>query len=78
MAFVGTLILNVEGLWRFGDIANSAMLIPNVIALILLSGAVISMTKRFDKTGELPPNFNGDDWGTTGPADPAEDAPAKD
>ncbi|MAC89807.1 sodium:alanine symporter family protein [Maricaulis sp.] len=78
VAFVGTLILNVEGLWRFGDIANSAMLIPNVIALILLSGAVISMTKRFDKTGELPPNFNGDDWGTTGPADPAEDAPAKD
>ena len=78
VAFVGTLILNVEGLWRFGDIANSAMLIPNVIALILLSGAVISMTKRFDKTGELPPNFNGDDWGTTGPAVPAEDAPAKD
>lgn len=78
VAFVGTLILNVEGLWRFGDIANSAMLIPNVIALILLSGAVISMTKRFDKTGELPPNFNGDDWGTTGPAEPAEDAPAKD
>ncbi|WP_417487691.1 alanine/glycine:cation symporter family protein [Maricaulis sp.] len=78
VAFVGTLILNVEGLWRFGDIANSAMLIPNVIALILLSGAVISMTKRFDKTGELPPNFNGDDWGTSGPAEPADDAPAKD
>jgi len=78
VAFVGTLILNVEGLWRFGDIANSAMLIPNVIALILLSGAVISMTKRFDKTGELPPNFNGDAWGTSGPAEPADDAPAKD
>ncbi|WP_323760637.1 sodium:alanine symporter family protein [Maricaulis sp.] len=78
VAFVGTLILNVEGLWRFGDIANSAMLIPNVISLILLSGAVISMTKRFDKTGELPPNFNGDEWGTKGPAQPADDAPAKD
>ena len=78
VAFAGTLILNVEGLWRFGDIANSAMLIPNVIALIMLSGAVIAMTKRFDKTGELPPNFNGDDWGTTGDAPAVDPAPAKD
>ncbi len=77
VAFVGTLILNVEGLWRFGDIANSAMLIPNVISLILLSGVVIAMTKRFDQTGELPPNFNGDDWGTRGPADGEEADDAK-
>ena len=67
VAFAGTLILNVEGLWRFGDIANSAMLIPNVISLILLSGVVVAMTRRFDKTGELPPNFHGDTWGTEPP-----------
>ena len=64
IAFVGTLIVNVDGLWRFGDVANSWMLLPNVAALLLLSGVVISMTKRFDKTGELPPNWAGDDWGT--------------
>ena len=75
VAFAGTLVLNVDGLWRFGDIANSAMLIPNVVALILLSGVVVAMTKRFDTTGELPPNWAGDDWGTEPPAD-AVDEPA--
>jgi AGCS family alanine or glycine:cation symporter len=71
VAFAGTLIVNVDGLWRFGDIANSVMLIPNVIALILLSGVVVAMTKRFDKTGELPPNWAGDNWGTEAPANEA-------
>lgn len=65
VAFGGTLIVNVDGLWRFGDVANSWMLLPNVVALLMLSGVVVSMTKRFDKTGELPPNWAGDDWGTT-------------
>lgn len=64
VAFVGTLITNVTGLWRFGDIANASMLLPNVVALLLLSGAVVAYTKRFDKTGELPPNWAGDVWGT--------------
>lgn len=64
IAFVGTLILNVDGLWRFGDVANSWMLLPNVVALLLLSGTVLAMTKRFDKTGELPPNWAGDVWGS--------------
>jgi AGCS family alanine or glycine:cation symporter len=64
VAFLGTLVLNVDGLWRFGDVANSWMLLPNVVALLMLSGVVVSMTKRFDTTGELPPNWAGDDWGT--------------
>lgn len=75
VAFGGTLITNVAGLWRFGDIANSAMLIPNVVALILLSGVVVGMTRRFDKTGELPPNWNGDAWGSEPPA-PGEPDPS--
>lgn len=72
VAFGGTLIVNVDGLWRFGDIANASMLLPNVIALLMLSGVVVGMTRRFDKTGELPPNWNGDVWGTQppGPGEP--------
>tara|TARA_R110002072_G_C7921768_1_gene531097 strand:- start:49 stop:1545 length:1497 start_codon:yes stop_codon:yes gene_type:complete len=67
VAFGGTLITNVDGLWRFGDIANATMLLPNVVAILMLSGVVFVMTKRFDKTGELPPNFHGDTWGTEPP-----------
>ena len=69
IAFAGTLIANVDGLWRFGDIANSVMLIPNVIALLLLSGVVVAITRRFDRTGERPPNGHGDDWATLGSAE---------
>jgi AGCS family alanine or glycine:cation symporter len=69
VAFIGTLVVNVDGLWRFGDIANASMLLPNVVAILLLSGVVIAMTRRFDKTGELPPNWAGDHWGTEPPAE---------
>jgi AGCS family alanine or glycine:cation symporter len=75
VAFGGTLITNVAGLWRFGDIANATMLLPNVVALLLLSGVVVAYTKRFDKTGELPPNWAGDIWGTEPPA-PGEPDPS--
>ncbi len=75
VAFGGTLIVNVDGLWRFGDIANASMLLPNVIALLMLSGVVVAMTRRFDKTGELPPNWAGDEWGTQPPA-PGEPDPS--
>ena len=65
MVFVGSMQA-VDPIWRLGDIANAAMAIPNLIAILLLSGVVFSITKRFDKTGELPPNFHGDEWGTQG------------
>jgi len=63
MVFVGSL-QPIDPIWRLGDIANASMAIPNLIAILLLSGVVFSITKRFDKTGELPPNWAGDEWGT--------------
>jgi alanine or glycine:cation symporter, AGCS family len=74
MVFVGSMQA-VDPIWRLGDIANAAMAIPNLIAILLLSGVVFSITKRFDKTGELPPNWAGDTWGTEPPA-PGEPDPS--
>lgn len=60
VAFLGTLVVNVDGLWRFGDVANSMMLFPNVIAILFLSGVVVKYTRDFDKHGIVPPAWYGD------------------
>ena len=44
--FVGP-FLTVEAVWNLADIFNGLMAIPNVIAIILLSGVVASETKDF-------------------------------
>ena len=33
--------------WSFSDIANALMAIPNLIALFLLSGKVVELTKEY-------------------------------
>ena len=82
MVFIGAL-QPIDPIWRLGDIANASMAIPNLIAILLLSGVVFSITKRFDKTGELPPNWAGDSWGTEESSDEeiiaasSNDAPAE-
>ncbi len=48
MIFIGS-IQDLEFVWRFGDIANAAMALPNLIALLLLSGVVFKLA-RGDKT----------------------------
>jgi len=45
VAFLGALIVDVDGLWRLGDVANASMLFPNVIAVMMLSGVVLAMSK---------------------------------
>jgi len=60
VAFLGTLIVNVDGLWRVGDVANSMMLFPNVIAILLLTGVVIRYTQEYDRKGIVPPAWHGD------------------
>lgn len=47
--FVGALIAQVDGLWLLGDVANSSMLFPNVIAILALSGVVIAMAREADQ-----------------------------
>ena len=45
LIFAGT-ALPVSFIWKFGDIANASMVLPNVIALIALSGVVIAIHKK--------------------------------
>ncbi len=46
--FLGTLVVHVDGLWLLGDVANSAMLFPNVVAILALSGIVVAMAREAD------------------------------
>lgn len=50
MVIVGGLGTNIGLIWKLSDIANALMAIPNLIALILLSGVVISETKKYFQT----------------------------
>jgi alanine or glycine:cation symporter, AGCS family len=58
MVFTGAVQAN-DFVWRLGDIANSAMALPNLLALVLLSGLVVKYTRDFDKNGIIPPAWNG-------------------
>ena len=46
MIFVGA-VRELEEVWTFGDAALGIMAIPNLIALIALSGALVKMTKEY-------------------------------
>ena len=48
--------LTVEAVWNLADIFNGLMALPNVIALLLLSGVVVRETNDFfrrKKAGEI-------------------------
>lgn len=49
LVYVGATI-SLDIVWSFSDIANALMIIPNLIALILLSGKLAKDTKEFQKT----------------------------
>jgi AGCS family alanine or glycine:cation symporter len=40
-----------EVVWRMGDISNAAMALPNLLALLLLSGVVFKLAKGFKDAG---------------------------
>ncbi|MDR2065958.1 MAG: sodium:alanine symporter family protein [Prevotellaceae bacterium] len=46
MVFTGA-VFSIDLIWNFADITNGLMAIPNLIALILLSGVVASETKKY-------------------------------
>jgi len=48
---VGALV-KVPVVWSFADVANALMAIPNLIALILLSGVIAKETKDYFNSGE--------------------------
>ncbi|MFH2048380.1 MAG: sodium:alanine symporter family protein [bacterium] len=39
--------LDLVAVWSFADIANALMAIPNLIALLSLSGVIVAMTKKY-------------------------------
>ena len=47
-AFVGAL-MQIDFIWRLGDVASAAMTAPNLIALLALSGVVVKLTKDFEE-----------------------------
>ncbi|MDX1389785.1 MAG: sodium:alanine symporter family protein, partial [Acidobacteriota bacterium] len=51
--FLGA-ILPLSAVWTFGDVALGLMSFPNLIALILLSGAVAGMTRAYFSTPQKP------------------------
>lgn len=40
-------VASLKAVWNFADIANALMAIPNLISLLLLSGVVVSETRRY-------------------------------
>ena len=46
--FIGAL-QPVDAIWRLGDLANASMAIPNIIAIVALSGVVVAMAKAADE-----------------------------
>jgi AGCS family alanine or glycine:cation symporter len=46
-------IINLDIIWNIADCMNALMAIPNLVALLLLSGVVARETKRFLWTGRL-------------------------
>ena len=47
-AFIGS-ITEIDLVWSLTDTFNGLMIIPNVIALIALSGVVIKITKLYEQ-----------------------------
>ena len=57
--FIGP-YMTIQAVWDIADIFNGLMAIPNLIAIILLSGEVVRLSKSFFKrfpklTSEAPP-----------------------
>lgn len=57
MIFVGA-ILELETVWTFGDVCLGVMAIPNLIALIALSGMVVKMTNEYYSREHIPVDKN--------------------
>jgi AGCS family alanine or glycine:cation symporter len=72
MAFVGS-FQQIDFVWRTGDIANAAMALPNLLALVMLSSVVVALAKG-NRTAGVD---HGDDEGAPGPAPTAPGDPVQ-
>lgn len=46
MVYVGS-VVNLSLVWNFADVVNALMAIPNLISLLLLSGVIVSETRKY-------------------------------
>ena len=77
--FIGP-YMTVAAVWTIADIFNACMAVPNMIALIALSGVVVAETRDYFKRLEaaggkesgMEPHLPGDDWSVP-PIDPLTD-----
>jgi len=46
-------VVELKVVWNFADAANALMAIPNLIALLLLSGVVVAETRKYLWEGNL-------------------------
>ena len=51
--FIGG-IAELEAIWAFGDAALGIMTFPNLISIVLLTGALKGMTKDYFKQDHVP------------------------
>ncbi len=61
--FLGS-VLSLSVVWNLADIANALMAIPNLLAILLLSGVIVRETRKYlwedrldDESGEEPPTL---------------------
>ncbi len=52
LAYVGA-VANLTLVWDMADIMNALMAVPNIISLLLLSGVIVSETRKYLWSGEL-------------------------
>ena len=52
LVYVGA-VMNLTIVWNFADILNALMAVPNIIALILLSGVIVSETRKYLWSNQL-------------------------
>ena len=55
-------VMSLSVVWNLADIANALMAIPNLIAILLLSGVIVRETRKYlwenkldEESGEVPP-----------------------
>ncbi|WP_368488907.1 alanine/glycine:cation symporter family protein [Clostridium sp. BJN0013] len=53
VALIGTLV-SLDLVWTIADILNALMVIPNVVAMFLLSGVIAAETKKYVNNLDLP------------------------
>lgn len=46
-------VSTLKAVWSFSDVANGLMAVPNLLALLLLNGVIVSETREYLRSGNL-------------------------